>query len=71
MADLTKQILEFTSKGLDGIAEADRAALLQASTKLAETLETPMEMMVRMFFVSFFVLCVSYSPMYPLEKSRW
>jgi hypothetical protein len=52
MAALTKQILDFTSNGLDGITEADRVALLQASTKLAETIENPMEMMLRMFFVS-------------------
>jgi hypothetical protein len=53
MADLTKQILDFTSKGLNGITEVDRAALLKASTELTETLENPMEMMTRMFFVSF------------------
>jgi hypothetical protein len=52
MADLTQQINELMSKGTSDLAEPDRLALLQASTKLAEALENPFEKLFRLLLVS-------------------
>jgi hypothetical protein len=66
MANLTKQILELASKGPCDLAEADRAALLQASFNLVDALENPMEKMLRMFLVSLPYLVLVYSCLYIL-----
>ncbi|KAF2030729.1 S-adenosyl-L-methionine-dependent methyltransferase [Setomelanomma holmii] len=49
MADLAQQLLDAASKGPTGLAETDRLALLQASTKLSEALENPLEKFFRLF----------------------
>ena len=51
MADLAQQLLDAASKGPAGLTETDRLALLQASTKLIETFENPIEKFLRLFFV--------------------
>ena len=51
MADLTQQILELASKSPPDLAEADRHTLLQASYKLSDALENPLEKMMRLFLV--------------------
>jgi hypothetical protein len=51
MADLAQQMLDLASKGPAEVAEADRSALLQASVKLSEALENPLEKFLRLFMV--------------------
>jgi hypothetical protein len=51
MADLAQQLLDAASKGPAELTETDRLALLQASTKLSEALENPLEKFIRLFFV--------------------
>lgn len=53
MAALARQIAEQAGKGPTGLEETDRVALLQASEKLRDTLENPLEKFKRLFFVSF------------------
>jgi len=48
---LAQDILALASKGPAGLEEADRLALLQASEKLTQALETPMDKFLRHFFV--------------------
>ncbi|KAI4619691.1 hypothetical protein J4E83_005546 [Alternaria metachromatica] len=47
---LAQDILALASKGPAGLEEADRLALLQASEKLTQALETPMDKFLRHFF---------------------
>jgi len=51
---LVQDILALASKGPAGLEEADRLALLQASEKLTQALETPMDKFLRHFFVRIF-----------------
>ena len=51
---LAQDILALASKGPAGLEEADRLALLQASEKLTQALETPMDKFLRHFFVRLF-----------------
>ena len=45
--ELARQIAEFTNKGAIELEESDRIALLQATNKLTEALESPPEKLVR------------------------
>lgn len=51
MAELTKQLSELANKGPAGLEETDRIALLHASYKLSDALESPIEKFIRLFFV--------------------
>lgn len=51
MADLIKQLSDLTAKGPAGLEEADRLAILQATSKLTDALENPIEKFLRLFFV--------------------
>ena len=53
---LAQDILALASKGPAGLEEADRLALLQASEKLTQALETPMDKFLRHFFVRLFYI---------------
>lgn len=50
MADLIKQLSDLTAKGPAGLEEADRLAILQATSKLTDALENPVEKFLRLFF---------------------
>lgn len=52
MADLANQLLQAVEKGAADLGEPARLALLQASMKLTQTLENPVERMFRLCFVS-------------------
>lgn len=51
MADLAQQLLQAVEKGAADLGEPARLALLQASVKLVETLENPVERLLRLCFV--------------------
>ncbi|KAH7408672.1 O-methyltransferase-domain-containing protein [Phaeosphaeria sp. MPI-PUGE-AT-0046c] len=50
MADLAQQVLQAVEKGAADLGEPARLALLQASVKLVETLENPVERLLRLSF---------------------
>ena len=51
IASLTQQISALAEKGPADLQEADRAALLAATTKLQSAIENPLEKIIRLAFV--------------------